>query len=174
MTMTAERYVDLFALVCDVVERNWHNRDGSTLDPDDGFRHTSREARAAASIIFEILDVPKPELPTGAVPPPPGVVEAGLEEMWVAGYGQHQGDEGRFADLLSGLIHYMRYGASLHDHDLNEAVVVLASESAEPEHVCCGHGAHVLEGGSGCCSPGHSAYLLATGQRGSYAYDPDD
>jgi hypothetical protein len=35
----------------------------------------------------------------------------------------------------------------------------------DDEHACCGHGRCVLEGGSGCCAPGHSAYLLATGQR---------
>jgi hypothetical protein len=40
----------------------------------------------------------------------------------------------------------------------------------ELEHVCCAHLEHVRQGGAGCCAPGHSAYLLLTGQRPA----PDD
>lgn len=44
----AEKYGD----VCDVVERMWQHW---PLEDDTGLRHTSSDARAAASRIFEIL-----------------------------------------------------------------------------------------------------------------------
>jgi hypothetical protein len=47
-------------------------------------------------------------------------------------------------------------------------------EPEPDEHVCCGHAAHVLAGRAGCCSPGHAAYLMATGQRGGDPPEDDD
>jgi hypothetical protein len=48
MKVTAEQYGE----ICDVVERTYH---GWPLTDDTGFLHTSREARAAAMRIIEIL-----------------------------------------------------------------------------------------------------------------------
>lgn len=57
LTLSAEdELAEKYAQVCDVVERNYH---GWPLehDGDGDFSHTSKEARAAALRIFEILDV---------------------------------------------------------------------------------------------------------------------
>jgi hypothetical protein len=48
VTVTAEQYSE----ICDVVERTLH---GLPLTDDSGMLHTSREARAAAGRIIEIL-----------------------------------------------------------------------------------------------------------------------
>ena len=48
MKVTADQY----GQICDVVERTYH---GWPLTDDTGFLHTSREARAAAVRIIEIL-----------------------------------------------------------------------------------------------------------------------
>lgn len=54
--MTEDEFIEAHSLVCDVIERNYHDW---PLEPDadNPFLHTSKEARAAALRIFEILDV---------------------------------------------------------------------------------------------------------------------
>jgi hypothetical protein len=54
--MTEEEYTEAYSAVCDVIERNYHDWD---LEPseENPFSHTSKEARAAALKIFEILGI---------------------------------------------------------------------------------------------------------------------
>lgn len=59
MKVTAEQYGD----ICDAVERTYH---GLPLTDDSPYLHTSKEARAAATRIIEILglELEEPDLPS--------------------------------------------------------------------------------------------------------------
>jgi hypothetical protein len=61
MTLDRDKYAYLYALVCDVVERNYHGwpLDHGHDDDDEMLCicHTSKQARAAALRIFDILGV---------------------------------------------------------------------------------------------------------------------
>jgi hypothetical protein len=52
--VTEDEYTKAYSLVCDQVERNFH---GWPIEDNDPWLHTSKEARATALKIFEILGI---------------------------------------------------------------------------------------------------------------------
>jgi hypothetical protein len=54
-TLWEEEYSEKYRAVCDVVERTYQKM--PLIDEDDPFLHTSKEARAAAMRIFEMLGI---------------------------------------------------------------------------------------------------------------------
>lgn len=56
MRLEMDDYTTKYGEVCDIVERNYHEWP-LEHDDDNPFMHTSKEARAAALRIFEILGI---------------------------------------------------------------------------------------------------------------------
>jgi hypothetical protein len=64
-TEQEEHYFEVFSILCDFFERDYHEGIDSPLDPDDGFRHTSDESRGLARKILRHLEAGGMEIAEG-------------------------------------------------------------------------------------------------------------